>query len=139
MLDDAHYDPLFALLVDSNMELPKIISLIEADTAFLSESLVKVFERRGMVVSYVKTLIAETVKTTRTLSPLISSYAVLANPQVLFRSNTLSTKSLDALMRIIALPHLHKILKATVTEIYKSKRPCEVLPQSFHFTKTHSP
>lgn len=74
MLDDEVYDPLFGLLVENNLELPRLVAqLPEADPSMLAEGLVKVFERRGMVVSYIKTLIAEQVRTTRTPSHLMAS------------------------------------------------------------------
>lgn len=50
----------------------------------------------------------------------------LEDPNIIFRSNTLATKALEMYMKLVALPHLHKMLKPTITELYKGKKACEV-------------
>lgn len=53
---------------------------------------------------------------------------ILANPDVIFRGNTLATKSLDCYMKLIGTHYLYQTLGAKVREITEHKKSCEVDP-----------
>ena len=46
----------------------------------------------------------------------------------LFRGNTLLTKLLDELLKLVGLPYLHHTLKPTIDQICTDHLPCEIDP-----------
>merc|ERR1712137_141672 len=47
---------------------------------------------------------------------------------VLFRANSLATKTFDYYLKLVALPYLHSTIEEVIREIYATKKPCEVDP-----------
>eukprot|EP01125_Pyxidicula_operculata_P006676 TRINITY_DN229_c0_g2_i1.p1 TRINITY_DN229_c0_g2~~TRINITY_DN229_c0_g2_i1.p1 ORF type:complete len:840 (+),score=128.45 TRINITY_DN229_c0_g2_i1:31-2520(+) len=116
ILSDNSYDKLFALLIDNKMELIKsFMSVMEKKPSRIAENLVRVCERRRVAVGMIKEILEYQIQITN-------------DPNVIFRSNTLATKSFDLYMKLIALPHLHKMLSTIITDIYKGKKGCELDP-----------
>lgn len=54
----------------------------------------------------------------------------IADPNVLFRANSLTTKVIDLYMKIVGMPFLHSTLTDIVMEVYGNKESCEVFSSS---------
>ena len=52
----------------------------------------------------------------------------MKTPDVIFRGNTLATKSLDAFMRLVGTDYLTTTLQPVIQEVIKSTKSCEVDP-----------
>lgn len=57
----------------------------------------------------------------------------LADPNVLFRANSVASKGIDSLMKLLSPQYLSKILSAIIKGIYTAKQSCEVLLSSCSF------
>ncbi|XP_046557258.1 LOW QUALITY PROTEIN: rasGAP-activating-like protein 1 [Haliotis rubra] len=51
-----------------------------------------------------------------------------ANPNTLFRGNTLATKSMDQFMKIVGMPYLHHTLSNEIDRIFSEKKAVELDP-----------
>jgi len=70
VLDDSNYDALFALLIENNMDLVKMMLMLnDANPGPIADSLVKVFERRSTAVHFIKTIVGEQIRQTCALPP----------------------------------------------------------------------
>lgn len=50
----------------------------------------------------------------------------IVDPNVLFRANSVASKGIDSLMKLLSTQYLSKILSAIIKSIYSSKQSCEV-------------
>jgi hypothetical protein len=116
ILPDMSYDCLLHVMLEDNMRLTKMFSAIStAKERHVADCLVKAFETRKTAVHFLKSILGDEIETTR-------------DPAVLFRGNTVGTKSLDIYMRLAGLPYLQRVLKPIVTELYQlqGKKSCEI-------------
>ncbi len=49
-----------------------------------------------------------------------------ADPEVLFRGNSVATKALDYYMKLVGLRYLDRTIGQNIKDIYESKKSCEV-------------
>lgn len=69
----------------------------------------------------------------RTIVPLIKRLAdweisKTTDPNTLFRGNTLVSKCMDELMKLIGIKYLHETLRGVIDEILTEHKPCEIDP-----------
>lgn len=111
---DSIYENLFVLMCSENTYLCKAISKGKEDILGpVASKLVNIFELKQCGTHYIKSLIEMDIQQ-------------CSSPQVLFRLNTLATKSLEYYMKLVGIPHLIRILKPFVAELSREKKSCEV-------------
>jgi hypothetical protein len=119
ILPDTSYDNLLSLLLEEDMKLTKLFSTISTKKERrVADCLVKSFETRKTAVHFLKSIISDEIQ--RTL-----------DSRIIFRGNTVGTKSLDIYMRLTGMPYLQRVLKPIIAEIYANigKKSCEMDPQ----------
>uniref|UniRef100_A0A6B2L190 Ras-GAP domain-containing protein n=1 Tax=Arcella intermedia TaxID=1963864 RepID=A0A6B2L190_9EUKA len=114
VLADEAYDEFYSLLNEKEMKLPKMLTKITlTNPSAIAESLIKVFEKRTSAGTFLKEIVGELIKNT-------------SDSKVIFRSNTLAAKAFEYFLKLTCLPHLHKMLKPIITDMYKGKKCCEM-------------
>lgn len=114
VLADDSYDHLFRLLLKDKMAATILLSQASAKKEkVVADCLVKAFEARKTGAHYIKTIIQSEIENT-------------PNPNIIFRGNTVGTKSVDTYMRLVGLPYLSTVLGPVITEIYQGKKSCEL-------------
>lgn len=114
VLPDQSYDDLFACLVKDKLLKTKMFTFVASkDAKFISDCLVKAFEMRKLATHYVKEIISAEIQGT-------------GDVNIIFRGNSVATKSLDIFMKLVGTQYLLKVLKPIITEISQGKRSCEL-------------
>ncbi|XP_061459320.1 rasGAP-activating-like protein 1 isoform X3 [Rhineura floridana] len=131
ILPSKYYQPLIDLLVESILCPPEEkddvtpLALLEEVCSVESRQdvatkLVKIFLGQGLVVPFLDYLnLCEVSRTT--------------DPNTLFRSNSLASKSMEQFMKVVGMPYLHEVLKPIVNRIFEEKKyveldPCKIEP-----------
>jgi len=97
VLPDQSYDELFHLLLVEHMHLTKMLAAVSIKKEkAVADCLVKAFEMRKTAVHFVKEITAAEITGT-------------PDPNIIFRGNTVGTKSVDIYMRLVGLPYLHRV------------------------------
>ncbi|XP_010718818.1 rasGAP-activating-like protein 1 isoform X2 [Meleagris gallopavo] len=81
----------------------------------VATKLVKIFLAQGLAVPFLDYII--TRELTRT-----------TDPNTLFRSNSLASKSVEQFLKAVGLPYLHAVLKPVVNRIFEEKKYVELDP-----------
>ncbi|XP_059163987.1 ras GTPase-activating protein 3-like [Physella acuta] len=117
-----YYDGLRNLILQSADTKP-----VTASAAFIlgeivtvkecaAQPLVKLFLHHGRLVPLVHALADWEMSTT-------------IDPNTLFRGNSLLTKMVDELMKLLGLPYLHDTLKSFIDKVLSESKPCEIDPK----------
>uniref|UniRef100_A0A8B9EER2 RAS protein activator like 1 n=1 Tax=Anser cygnoides TaxID=8845 RepID=A0A8B9EER2_ANSCY len=112
------YQPLIQLLAEP---IPgTALAVLEEVTSGESRQdvatkLVKIFLAQGLAVPFLDYLIARELARTK-------------DPNTLFRSNSLASKSVEMFMKVVGLPYLHEVLKPVVNRIFEEKKYVELDP-----------
>ncbi|XP_027720185.1 rasGAP-activating-like protein 1 isoform X2 [Vombatus ursinus] len=133
ILPSVYYQPLIELLVESVMSPAQddaMTPLALLDEVSSGESrqdiatqLVKIFLGRGLAVPLLDYLnLREVSRTT--------------DPNTLFRSNSLASKSMEQFMKLVGIPYLHEVLKPCVNRIFEEKKYIELDPCKIELTRT---
>ncbi|ESP04353.1 hypothetical protein LOTGIDRAFT_170855 [Lottia gigantea] len=80
-----------------------------------AQALLKLFYHHDKLVQYIKALSYWEVSKT-------------VDPNTLFRGNSLVSKLIDELMKLIGLPYLHNTIKPLIDEIFTDQKSCEIDP-----------
>ncbi|NXL54508.1 RASL1 protein, partial [Podilymbus podiceps] len=88
----------------------------------VATKLVKIFLGQGLAVPLLDYL------TTREL-------ARTTDPNTLFRSNSLASKSVEQFMKVVGLPYLHEVLKPVVNRIFEEKKYVELDPGKMELSR----
>ncbi|NXT06337.1 RASL1 protein, partial [Prunella fulvescens] len=88
----------------------------------VATKLVKLFLGQGLAVPLLDYL------TTREL-------ARTTDPNTLFRSNSLASKSMEHFMKVVGLPYLHEVLKPVVNRIFEEKKYVELDPGKMELSR----
>ncbi|XP_041878767.1 rasGAP-activating-like protein 1 [Corvus kubaryi] len=122
VLPPHHYQPLIQLLTEPILCPGQGTALAVLGEVTSGESrqdvatkLVKIFLGQGLAVPLLDYL------TTHEL-------ARTTDPNTLFRSNSLASKSMEQFMKVVGLPYLHKVLKLVVNRIFEEKKYVELDP-----------
>eukprot|EP01120_Amphizonella_sp_Union-15-10_P011251 TRINITY_DN4722_c0_g3_i2.p1 TRINITY_DN4722_c0_g3~~TRINITY_DN4722_c0_g3_i2.p1 ORF type:complete len:559 (-),score=111.69 TRINITY_DN4722_c0_g3_i2:132-1688(-) len=116
ILHDISYDELFFHLIRDKMQLTKMLAAVALQKEKpVAECLVKAFEMRKTGVHFLKEITSAEIQDT-------------SDPNIIFRANTVASKAVDAYMKIVGMPYLHRVLKPIIQEIftYAGKRSCEL-------------
>ncbi|XP_068937502.1 rasGAP-activating-like protein 1 [Petaurus breviceps papuanus] len=135
ILPSVYYQPLIELLVESVLSPAQddtVTPLAMLDEVSSGESrqdiatqLVKIFLGRGLAVPLLDYLnLREVSRTT--------------DPNTLFRSNSLASKSMEQFMKLVGTPYLHEVLKPCVNRIFEEKKYIELDPCKIELTRTRS-
>uniref|UniRef100_A0A8D2J533 RAS protein activator like 1 n=1 Tax=Varanus komodoensis TaxID=61221 RepID=A0A8D2J533_VARKO len=127
ILPSRYYQPLIDLLVESILCPVTSLTLLEDVCSVESRQdvatkLVKIFLGQGLVVPFLDYLnLREVSRTT--------------DPNTLFRSNSLASKSMEQFMKVVGMPYLHEVLKSIINRIFDEKKyveldPCKIEPSS---------
>uniref|UniRef100_A0A8B9EDI9 RAS protein activator like 1 n=1 Tax=Anser cygnoides TaxID=8845 RepID=A0A8B9EDI9_ANSCY len=115
------YQPLIQLLAEP-IRCPAGTALAVLEEVTSGESrqdvatkLVKIFLAQGLAVPFLDYLIARELARTK-------------DPNTLFRSNSLASKSVEMFMKVVGLPYLHEVLKPVVNRIFEEKKYVELDP-----------
>ncbi|XP_030073805.1 rasGAP-activating-like protein 1 isoform X2 [Microcaecilia unicolor] len=125
ILPSMYYQPLVELLADSIVsptEEESITPLAMLEEVSSVESrqevamkLVKIFLGQGLAVPFLDYVnMREVTRTT--------------DPNTLFRSNSLASKSMEQFMKVVGMPYLHGVLKPVINQIFEEKRYIELDP-----------
>ncbi|XP_026871690.2 ras GTPase-activating protein 4 [Electrophorus electricus] len=125
VLPSSHYKPLTELLSQSvgthlNGNWPDLIMLIDETTTSenrqeVANNLVKLFLGQGLIKEFLDMLFKlELEKTTE--------------PNTLFRSNSLASKSMESFLKVAGMQYLHRLLGPTINRIFEDKKYVELDP-----------
>ncbi|XP_075625733.1 rasGAP-activating-like protein 1 isoform X2 [Balearica regulorum gibbericeps] len=133
VLPPPYYQPLIQLLTEPILcpgQPPAGTALAILEEVTLGESrqdvatkLVKIFLGQGLAVPLLDYLISrELARTT--------------DPNTLFRSNSLASKSVEQFMKVVGLPYLHEVLKPVVNRIFEEKKYVELDPGKMDLSRS---
>ncbi|XP_054094899.1 rasGAP-activating-like protein 1 isoform X5 [Callithrix jacchus] len=127
------YQPLVELLMES------VLGPAEEDTASplalleeltfgdcrqdLATKLVKLFLGRGLAGRFLDYLTRREVARTM-------------DPNTLFRSNSLASKSMEQFMKLVGMPYLHEVLKPVISRVFEEKKYMELDPSKMDLGRT---
>nr|XP_004611247.1 unnamed protein product [Sorex araneus] len=133
VLPSQHYQPLAQLLTESVLrpaeeDVASPLAVLEEVTSGdcrqdLATKLVKLFLGQGLAVPFLDYLTRREVART-------------TDPNTLFRSNSLASKSMEQFMKLVGMPYLHEVLKPTVTRVFDEKRYMELDPSKMDLGRT---
>eukprot|EP01133_Synstelium_polycarpum_P005253 gene5253-6079_t len=109
------YTPLLTLLQEPNLRVVHILGNITKQREALANTLIRVFECTEHSSYLLKVLTDHEIETTD-------------NPDIIFRGNSLATKSVDLYMKLVGLPYLSATIGPLIRKIYTSKKSCEIDP-----------
>ena len=115
------YDELFEFLRENNFEIVHLLGEVTNEKDDVGRTLANIFEAKNKAVDLIRSLNFREIDRTE-------------NPDVIFRENTLATKTLDHYMKLIGHPYLLQTLGPMIEEIYRSKKQCEVDPSRLEKT-----
>ncbi|XP_076961434.1 rasGAP-activating-like protein 1 isoform X3 [Callospermophilus lateralis] len=125
VLPPGRYQPLRALLLDA------VRAPAEEDTASPLAVLEEVASgdcRRDLATTLVKLFLGQGLA-----GPLLGyltrrEVARTTDPNTLFRSNSLASKSMEQFMKLVGMRYLHEVLKPVVSRIFEEKKYVELDP-----------
>ncbi|XP_067113290.1 ras GTPase-activating protein 4 isoform X1 [Osmerus mordax] len=125
VLPSSHYQPLTELLCQSvgahlNGNWPDLIMLIDETTTAesrqeVASNLVKLFLGQGLAKEFMDVLFKLELDRT-------------SEPNTLFRSNSLASKSMESFLKVAGMQYLHRILGPLINRIFEEKKYVELDP-----------
>uniref|UniRef100_A0A4W5MDX8 RAS p21 protein activator 4 n=1 Tax=Hucho hucho TaxID=62062 RepID=A0A4W5MDX8_9TELE len=125
VLPSGHYQPLTELLCQSvgphlNGNWPDLIMLIDETTTAesrqeVASSLVKLFLGHGLAKEFLDVLFKLELDKT-------------SEPNTLFRSNSLASKSMESFLKVAGMQYLHRLLGPLINRIFEEKKYVELDP-----------
>ncbi|KAL4660578.1 ras GTPase-activating protein 4-like [Arapaima gigas] len=125
VLPSNHYQPLLELLCQSvgthlNGNFPDLMMLIDETTTAesrqeVASNLIKLFLGQGLVKEYLDVLFKLELDKT-------------GEPNTLFRSNSLASKSMESFLKVAGMQYLHRLLGPTINRIFEEKKYVELDP-----------
>nr|XP_036849324.1 rasGAP-activating-like protein 1 isoform X2 [Manis javanica] len=133
VLPSQYYQPLMKLLMESVLgpaeeDAASPLAVLEELTLGdcrqdLATKLVKLFLGQGHASPLLDYLTRREV--TRT-----------TNPNTLFRSNSLASKSMEQFMKLVGMPYLHEVLKPVINRVFEEKKYIELDPCKMDLGRT---
>ncbi|XP_046877351.1 ras GTPase-activating protein 4 isoform X2 [Hypomesus transpacificus] len=125
VLPSSHYQPLTELLCQSvgahlNGNWPDLIMLIDETTTAesrqeVASNLVKLFLGQGLAKEFLDVLFKLELDRT-------------SEPNTLFRSNSLASKSMESFLKVAGMQYLHRLLGPLINRIFEEKKYVELDP-----------
>uniref|UniRef100_A0A3Q1JIL9 Uncharacterized protein n=1 Tax=Anabas testudineus TaxID=64144 RepID=A0A3Q1JIL9_ANATE len=113
ILPSVYYQPLIDLLVDALTMLEEVTTVESRQDVAMT--LVKIYLGQGLVVPFLDYLNTREVNHT-------------TDPNTLFRSNSLASKSMEQFMKAVGMLYLHEVLKPIINRIFDEKKYIELDP-----------
>lgn len=108
------YSHLTNFIMSDNFQIPIILGKAANATEEVISALIKLFYTQNREMEYLQTVIAAEINGA-------------SDANVLFRANSIATKSIDCYMKLIAFPYLHKTIGSLVRVVFAAtKLSCEV-------------
>ncbi|XP_045056729.1 rasGAP-activating-like protein 1 isoform X3 [Desmodus rotundus] len=63
-------------------------------------------------------------------------YLTRPDPNTLFRSNSLASKSMEQFMKLVGMPYLHEVLKPVISRVFEEKKYIELDPCKMDLSRT---
>ncbi|XP_015223336.2 ras GTPase-activating protein 4 isoform X1 [Lepisosteus oculatus] len=125
VLPSSHYQPLTELMCQSvgtnlNGNRSDLIMLIDETTTAegrqeVATNLVKLFLGQGLALEFLDVLFTLELEKT-------------SEPNTLFRSNSLASKSMESFLKVAGMQYLHRVLGPTVNRVFEEKKYVELDP-----------
>jgi hypothetical protein len=115
VLPSVEYTELLELMMEDKFAVLRALGSVTTEKEDVGRCLSQIFEAKGKAEELIICLTCEEVAHTN-------------DPDVLFRANSLATKTFDYYLKLVALPYLRNTLEETIKEIYVTKKSCEVDP-----------
>uniref|UniRef100_A0A6Q2WP71 RAS p21 protein activator 4 n=1 Tax=Esox lucius TaxID=8010 RepID=A0A6Q2WP71_ESOLU len=125
VLPSGHYHPLTSLLCQSvgpnlNGNSPDLIMLIDETTTAesrqeVASNLVKLYLGQGLAKDFLDVLFKLELDKT-------------SEPNTLFRSNSLASKSMESFLKVAGMQYLHRLLGPLINRIFEEKKYVELDP-----------
>ena len=115
VLPSVEYTELLSLPLDERLDVVRALSKVTHEKEDVGRCLSQIFEAKGRAEDLIIALTCDEVEQTD-------------DSDVLFRANSLATKTFDYYLKLVALPYLHSTIEEVIREIYATKKPCEVDP-----------
>ncbi|XP_062942755.1 rasGAP-activating-like protein 1 isoform X5 [Cynocephalus volans] len=125
VLPSQYYQPLTELLMESVLgpaeeDAASPLAVLEELTSGdcrqdLATKMVKLFLGRGLAGPFLDYLTRREVART-------------TDPNTLFRSNSLASKSMEQFMKLVGMPYLHEVLKPVISRVFEEKKYMELDP-----------
>eukprot|EP01125_Pyxidicula_operculata_P003607 TRINITY_DN1472_c3_g1_i1.p1 TRINITY_DN1472_c3_g1~~TRINITY_DN1472_c3_g1_i1.p1 ORF type:complete len:1623 (-),score=505.24 TRINITY_DN1472_c3_g1_i1:343-5211(-) len=111
------YEPLLQTLDYNMLGIFKVLrkTTMKSDRASVSENLAKIYDQIGRTQSFIDLAIEEEVK-------------AATKTETLFRTDTLSTKTVDTHLKLCGRKYLSEILQPTIEKIYSTNISFEIDP-----------
>ncbi|XP_007936377.1 rasGAP-activating-like protein 1 [Orycteropus afer afer] len=133
VLPSPYYKPLTELLMESALgpaeeDVASPLAVLEELTLGdcrqdLATKLVKLFLGWGLAGPFLDYLTRREVART-------------TDPNTLFRSNSLASKSMEQFMKLVGMPYLHEVLKPVVNRVFEEKKYMELDPCKMELGRT---
>ncbi|KAI8829715.1 hypothetical protein BJ741DRAFT_622171 [Chytriomyces cf. hyalinus JEL632] len=117
VLPRKEYNPLLVLLTEPKFRALNMLGSVapSAMRASLGKIGVRILLAKGLEVDGISSLIESDVSAT-------------SDPNIIFRGNTLATKTMDTFMSVVGMEYLHASIGKEIKAIYESTESCEVDP-----------
>ncbi|XP_016012968.2 rasGAP-activating-like protein 1 isoform X1 [Rousettus aegyptiacus] len=135
VLPSEYYQPLMKLLAESVLspaeaeeDAASPLAVLEELTSGdcrqdLATKLVKLFLGQGLAGRFLDYLTRREVART-------------TDPNTLFRSNSLASKSMEQFMKLVGMPYLHEVLKPVINRVFEEKKYMELDPGKMDLGRT---
>uniref|UniRef100_A0A8C3X172 RAS protein activator like 1 n=1 Tax=Catagonus wagneri TaxID=51154 RepID=A0A8C3X172_9CETA len=133
VLPSQYYQPLRELLMESALgpaeeDAASPLAVLEELTLGdcrqeLATKLVKLFLGQGLAGPFLDYLTRREVART-------------TDPNTLFRSNSLASKSMEQFMKLVGMPYLHELLKPVINRVFEEKKYMELDPCKMDLGRT---
>ena len=110
-----HYQEMLDAMMAEDQDIVFALGQVTTEREDVARLLCRIFEHKGFMQAFAKTITGREIEATE-------------DPEVIFRANSLATKSIDYYMKLVGLPYLYKTLHDVVEEMYTTKKPFEVDP-----------
>eukprot|EP01132_Coremiostelium_polycephalum_P005419 gene5419-6758_t len=109
------YSPLLEHLQEDDLRTIHLLGQVTKQRESVSHNLIRVFEKTDKCIFLLKSLTEHEIDSTD-------------NPDIIFRGNSLATKSFDLYMKLIGISYLSQTIGPLIKKIYSSKKSCEIDP-----------
>ncbi|XP_020743506.2 rasGAP-activating-like protein 1 isoform X3 [Odocoileus virginianus] len=133
VLPSQHYQPLRELLMESVLgpaeeDAASPLAVLEELTSGdcrqeLATKLVKLFLGQGLTGPFLDYLTRREVART-------------TDPNTLFRSNSLASKSMEQFMKLVGMPYLHEVLRPVINRVFEERKYMELDPCKMDLGRT---
>ncbi|XP_055260616.1 rasGAP-activating-like protein 1 isoform X2 [Moschus berezovskii] len=127
VLPSQYYQPLRELLMESEDAASPLAVLEELTSGDcrqeLATKLVKLFLGQGLTGPFLDYLTRREVART-------------TDPNTLFRSNSLASKSMEQFMKLVGMPYLHEVLRPVINRVFEERKYMELDPCKMDLGRT---